>query len=171
MARPRAVSQKRFSVQCTISVPNTPPILGFSLVPSGRGCHAVTTQKARTRRASGSSARCSAATVARPTGVWPMIRSPSADQRKCSVPDLQSRIEQRGSRRRVSGSLATVRSALYRLHSGLAQPEVGFLVGPPLRPGEDMFDLKASHHQVLWAQAVAATVSAWLSHPTVDFDG
>jgi hypothetical protein len=33
-----------------------------------------------------------------------------------------------------------------------------------------MFDLKASHHKVLWAQAVAATVSAGLPHPTVDFD-
>ena len=36
-----------------------------------------------------------------------------------------------------------------------------------------MFDLKASHHQVLWAQAVAATVSAGFPHPTVDpaYDG
>ncbi len=148
MARPRSASEKRLSIQCTVSVPNAPPILGFSLVQSRGGCQPARTQrgraaerflttesteqhgkeirmcfhilcpsrgqlppvgwgrsvvitclynrraaqrdwtlvdqKARTRRASGSSARCRAATVARPTGVWPMILSPSADQRKCS---------------------------------------------------------------------------------------
>ncbi len=84
-------------------------------------------------------------------------------------PELQSRIEQ-------CGNLAGLRIprhcpvGLVSIAQRAAQPEVGFLIGPPLRPGEDMFDLKASHHQVLWAQAVAATVSASYPHPTVDFD-
>jgi hypothetical protein len=108
--------------------------------------------------------------VARPTGVWPMIRSPSADQRKCSDQTC-SRGLNNAVTSPVSGSLATVRSALYRLHSGQLNQRLDSSSFPPLRPGEDMFDLKASHHQVLWAQAVAATVSAGFPHPTVDFDG
>ncbi len=48
------------------------------------GCQPASTQYALTISASGSSARCRAATVARPVGVSPTTRMPSADQQKCS---------------------------------------------------------------------------------------
>ena len=47
MARPRSASEKRLSIQCTVSVPNAPPILGFSLVQSRGGCQPARTQRGR----------------------------------------------------------------------------------------------------------------------------
>src|SRR5262249_34372427 len=51
-------------------------------IQSVGGCQPASTQWPRTTSASGSSLRCKAATVARPTGVKPMMVMPSSPQRK-----------------------------------------------------------------------------------------
>ena len=81
------------------------------------GCHPARTQCMPTTRASGSSARWSRATVARPIAVRPSTRIAVDGQRKCSA-QRWVRGWNRGTSIPVSGSQADVRSDLNRLHSG-----------------------------------------------------
>lgn len=89
----------------------------FAFAQSVGGCQPACTQKLRTTIASGSESRRSNATVARPIGVRPTMCSPPSDHWKCSnqtwVRGLKS-----GTTSPDSGSMASVRLLLNRLHRG-----------------------------------------------------
>lgn len=137
-------------------------VLSLQVSSSTGGDQPTSTQELRTSSASGSSLRCSAATVARPVGVVPIIWILSSLQVKCAdqrcVRGLNS-----GTVRPVAASKPTVLSLLWPLRDRAGEPEVQLLVGAILRERDHVLDLQARHHQMLRAEAIATAMSCGLS--------
>lgn len=121
------------------------------------GCQPTSTQRRRACMRRGVLSR-RATTVARPTGVNPMICTPSSLQAKCSdqtcVRGLNSTVSCR-----VSGSCAVVWTPLALLHTEHANQRFSSTDGPPGRFRNDVLDMKriADHDLLCLAIPAAQT--------------